>query len=100
MKFVVFADIGETIKDSIEKNLIPSWTSFVVQFAAMIVLLTVVIVFAYKPVKKMLKKRQDHIEETMARLKRIRHISGKICLEMIQILQIILLQPQQLLRRL
>ena len=44
------------------KKLIPSWTSFVVQIAALIVLILVVIIFGYKPIKKIIKKRQDYIE--------------------------------------
>ena len=47
---------GEGIGETIRKNLIPSWVSFVVQAVAFIVPLIVVIVFAYKPVKRMLKK--------------------------------------------
>ena len=51
--------------DDFQKKLIPNWTSFVVQLAALIVLITVVIVFAYKPVKKIITKRQDYIESNI-----------------------------------
>ena len=43
-------------------KLIPNWVSFVTQVGALIVLITVVILFAYKPVKKIITARQDHIE--------------------------------------
>lgn len=59
----VISEWGKAIGETIRHNLIPSWTSFVMQIAAFIILLVVVIFFAYKPVKKMLKKRQDYIEQ-------------------------------------
>lgn len=43
-------------------KLIPNFWSFLIQLLSLIVLIVVVIFFAYKPVKKMLKARQDHIE--------------------------------------
>ena len=46
-------------------KLIPNWVSFVTQLGALIVLLTVVILFAYKPVKKIITERQDYIEKTI-----------------------------------
>ena len=52
-------------KDSVIDKLIPNWVSFTVQLLAFLVLVVVVIIFAYKPVKKMIKKRQDHIEENV-----------------------------------
>ena len=54
-------NIGETIK-TISEKLVPNLLSFVVQFIAFIILLVVVFVFAYKPVKKILKKRADFVE--------------------------------------
>ena len=54
--------IGEQMA-SIAKKLIPNWISFVIQFSAFIILLLVVFFFAYKPVKKMLKKRADYIQQ-------------------------------------
>ena len=59
---IVLADIGQFIKDYISKNLIPSWVSFVVQFAALVILVLVVFFVAYKPVRKMLAKRADYVE--------------------------------------
>ena len=58
------------VMDVIEKNdvvskLIPNWTSFVVQLAAFLVLVGVVFYFAYKPVKKIIKTRQDYIEDNI-----------------------------------
>ena len=55
-------DIGKTMQ-SIAEKLIPNWISFVIQFSSFIILLLVVFFFAYKPVKKMLSKRADHIQE-------------------------------------
>ena len=48
-------DIGEKMA-SIAQKLIPDWVSFVIQFSSVIILLLVVFFFAYKPIKKMLKK--------------------------------------------
>lgn len=46
-------------------KLIPNWVSFVTQLAALIVLITIVIIFAYKPVKKIINKRQNYIESNI-----------------------------------
>lgn len=62
MAFMMLTDIGETMK-TIANKLVPNLLSFVVQFLSFLVLLIVVFVFAYKPVKKVLKKRADHIEQ-------------------------------------
>lgn len=59
------ADIGETI-GQIGQKLIPSWISFVIQLSSFLILLLVVFFLAYKPVKKMLKKRADHIEQEIS----------------------------------
>ena len=53
--------IGETMQTIAEK-LVPNLLSFVVQLTSFIILLLVVFFFAYKPVKKMLDKRADHIQ--------------------------------------
>ena len=42
-----------------------SWSSFVVQLAALVILIVVVLVVAYKPMKKMLAKRADYIENNI-----------------------------------
>ena len=57
---------GQAIGETIRNNLIPSWTSFIMQFAAFVILLVVVIFVAYKPIKKYLKKRQDYIEQEIS----------------------------------
>lgn len=43
-------------------KLIPSWPNFVAQIAALVVLIIIGIVVGYKPLKKMLKKRSDYVE--------------------------------------
>ena len=55
------SNIGEVIK-TIQEKLIPNLLSFVVQFLSFLVLILVVFILAYKPVKKILKKRADYIE--------------------------------------
>lgn len=57
-------EINITSEDFTSK-LIPNWVSFVTQLGALIVLIIVVIVFAYKPVKKIITKRQDYIENNI-----------------------------------
>lgn len=52
-------------QESFYSKLIPNWVSFLTQFLALIVLLIVVTIFAYKPVKKIIKKRQDFIENNI-----------------------------------
>ena len=51
--------------ESFTNKLIPNWPSFVAQLGALVVLIIVVIIFAYKPVKKIVKKRQDYIEDNI-----------------------------------
>ncbi len=53
----LFSDIGG--------KLIPNVFSFVVQICSLLVLILVVFFVAYKPVKKMLKKRADYIENNI-----------------------------------
>ena len=55
------SNIGEVIK-TIQQKLVPNLLSFVVQFLSFLVLILVVFILAYKPVKKILKKRADYIE--------------------------------------
>ncbi len=65
---VVFAQAeSETpiSEDSFINKLIPNWTSFVAQLGALIVVLILVILIGYKPLKKMLKKRQDYVENSI-----------------------------------
>ena len=51
--------------ESIKELLIPNWASFVVQFAALIIMILVVFFVAYKPVSKILKKRADYVETSI-----------------------------------
>ena len=53
---------GEQITKYISDNLINGWTSFLVQFLALVIMVIVVFFVAYKPVKKMLAKRADYVE--------------------------------------
>lgn len=55
----------ENIGEEIKAKLIPSWAAFVVQFAALMVLLIVVFFVAYKPVKRILQKRADYVEKNI-----------------------------------
>ena len=48
--------------EAFTSKLIPNWPSFVAQVGALVVLILVVIIFGYKPIKKIIKKRQDYIE--------------------------------------
>ena len=52
-------------KDDFLSKLIPSWPSFVAQILALLVMIIIVIFVAYKPVKKVIKKRQDYIENNI-----------------------------------
>ena len=52
---------GELNSETFIAKLIPNWVSFVVQLAALLVLILIVVVFGYKPIKKIIKKRQDYI---------------------------------------
>lgn len=54
-------DLGATMA-SIGNKLVPNLLSFVVQFLSFLVLLLVVFFVAYKPVKRLLNKRADFIE--------------------------------------
>ena len=64
MNPIIYVDLADGLQDIISK-LIPNWTSFVVQLAAFLVLIAGVIYFAYKPVKKIIKTRQDYIEDNI-----------------------------------
>ena len=68
MPVLFLNDIGETIS-SIGEKLVPNWVSFVVQFLSFLILLLVVFFLAYKPVKKILKKRADYVENEIKQAK-------------------------------
>lgn len=63
---ILSSDIGNEIKE----KLIPSWTSFVMQIAALAIMILVVSLVAYKPMKKMLKKRQDFVTNNIDNAKK------------------------------
>ena len=62
---LVLTDIGTIIEEYIKSALVPSWVSFVVQFSALVIMVTVILLVAYKPVKKMLAKRADYVENNI-----------------------------------
>ena len=62
------SNIGEVIK-TIQEKLIPNLLSFVVQFLSFLVLIIAVFILAYKPVKRILKKRADYIENEIKEAK-------------------------------
>ena len=51
--------------DDFTSKLIPNWVSFVTQVGALVVLVTVVLIFGYKPIKKIVTKRQEYIEQNI-----------------------------------
>ena len=59
---ITFFDLAEEIS-SIGNKLIPNWFAFLIQIIALILLLTIIFIFAYKPVKKLLNARADYIEK-------------------------------------
>ncbi len=64
--FLTSCDVsGELNADTFLGKLIPNWVSFVVQLSALLVLILVVIIFGYKPIKKIIRKRQDYIESNI-----------------------------------
>ena len=67
---LVFEVVSEASDQAISKTdiiskLIPNWVSFVVQLLAFLVLVAVITFFAYKPVKRIIKARQDYIEDNI-----------------------------------
>ena len=61
----IFEEFGKKISEDITHKLIPSWVSFVVQFSALVIMLVVGFLVAYKPVKKLLQKRADYVENNI-----------------------------------
>lgn len=55
-------ELGNSLSESIEAKLFPNIWAFLVQFLAFVVLIVIVIFFAYKPVKKYLDKRKELLE--------------------------------------
>jgi len=52
-------------KDAFLSKLIPNWPTFVAQICALILLIVLFIIFGYKPVKKIINKRKDYIEQNI-----------------------------------
>ena len=68
VNFTVLTDIsnvGEYISEEISKKLIPNLGSFLTQLGSLLVLILLVIIFGYKPIKKMITKRQDYIASSI-----------------------------------
>ena len=59
------ATVGEELAKEIPEKLIPNLGSFLTQLAALVVLIILIIILGYKPIKKMLKQRQDYIESNI-----------------------------------
>lgn len=57
-----FFDLAEEIS-SIGEKLIPNWFAFLVQLISLVLLLVIIFIFAYKPVKKLLNARAEYIEK-------------------------------------
>jgi F-type H+-transporting ATPase subunit b len=65
--FVTLADYPSfpTPEEFLEK-IIPNLWAFLVQFLAFVVMVIVFMIFGYKPVKKLLEKRKQHIADEIA----------------------------------
>lgn len=65
MSLPIFNAIDDIIEQmqTIPGKLVPDWFSLVIQLSSFIILLLVVFFVAYKPVKKLLQKRADFIQE-------------------------------------
>ena len=64
MKYLVVFDEAITKKSFIEKLFPNPWDALAV-FLAFVILLVVVFHFAYKPVKKLIQKRADYVDEKL-----------------------------------
>lgn len=61
----ILSDIGSLFED-LGSKLVPNLFSLIIQLCSLLVLILVVFFVAYKPVKKMLKKRADYIESNIS----------------------------------
>lgn len=75
--FPIFGENGFNIpsEEEIIAKLIPSGLSFIVQLTAFIIIALAVIIFAYKPVAKYMKTRQDFVEGKMKTAKENERVS-------------------------
>lgn len=62
-------NVGEEISEGISSKLVPNLGSFLTQLAALIIMIVLIIMFGYKPIKKMITKRQDFIENNIEEAK-------------------------------
>lgn len=56
------SNLGEDFKNNIIDALVPNFWAFLTQLLALIVLIVLVSVFAYKPIRKYLDKRSEYID--------------------------------------
>ncbi len=63
--------------DNFLDKLIPDLWSFLVELLALVVLIVVFLLAGYKPLKRMLNKRQNHIEENITEAENNNRISEK-----------------------
>ena len=68
---------GEQVKRYISENLVNGWTSFLVQFLALVIMILVIFFVAYKPVKKMLTKRADYVENNIRESEESKAVAAK-----------------------
>lgn len=62
---MIFTDLLPDKQEIIDKLFPSGWQPFVVQILAVLVLVLLFFFFLFKPVRKILKARQDHIEENI-----------------------------------
>ena len=58
-------DSAPVDQESFLSKLVPNWINFVTQLGALVVMIILIIIFAYKPVRKIIKQRQDYIENNI-----------------------------------
>ena len=62
---VVMEEQSSSLAEQITQKLIPNLGSFLTQLFALLVMILIIFIFGYKPISKMLKKRNDHIESNI-----------------------------------
>ena len=65
LSFILTGCTIDLKSEDFTSKLIPNWPSFLMQLGALLILIFVVIFFAYKPVKKIVKDRQNYIEQNI-----------------------------------
>ena len=61
--------------DSFLEKIIPNIWAFLVQFLALVVLIIIFFVVGYKPVRNIIRKRQEHIENQINEAENINQVS-------------------------